>query len=83
MTLWIMMLDNHTKFGDKIFCDSEDIIKTFTDILTFCCDLDIEHTNPVFPEEIPAYDAVLSNQDWLQMDQQFRWYIRNSHILIV
>ena len=27
MTLWFMMLHHHTKFGNKIFCDSEDIQK--------------------------------------------------------
>ena len=25
MTLWVMMLHHHTKFGNKMFCDSENI----------------------------------------------------------
>ena len=76
-----MMLHHHTKFGNKMFCDSEDIIQT--NILNPCCDLDLEHSNPIFPQNTPAYDAVLSNQVWLQTDQQFRRYNRNSHILIM
>ena len=27
-TLWLMMLHHHTKFGNKMFCDLEDIIQT-------------------------------------------------------
>ena len=27
MKLWLMMLQCHTKFGNKMFCDSEDIIQ--------------------------------------------------------
>ena len=57
--------------------------QTFTDILNLRCDLDLEHSNPIFPQDIPTYDAVLSNQVWLQTDQQFRRYSRSSHILIV
>ena len=30
-----------------------------------------------------AYDAVLSNYVLLQMEQQFRRYCRNSHILLI
>ena len=33
-----------------------------------------------FPQDSPAYDAVLSNQVWLQTDQKFRRYNRNSYI---
>ena len=57
-----MMLHHHTKFGNKMFCESEKIIQTFTNILNFRCDLDLERSNPTFPEDIRAYDAVLSNQ---------------------
>ena len=35
--------------------------QTFTDILNLCCDLDLEHSNPIFPKDTPAYDVVLSN----------------------
>ena len=57
--------------------------QTFTDILNLCCDLDLERSNPIFPQDTQAYDAVLSNQAWLQMDQQFRRYSKNSPNLIM
>ena len=44
--------------------------QTFTNILNLRCDLDFEHSSPIFPQDTPTYDAVLSNQVWLQMDQQ-------------
>ena len=63
-----------------MFYGSEHIILTFTNSLNLCCDLDLERSNPTFPEDIRAYDAVLSNQVWSQMDQQFRRYSENSQI---
>ena len=45
--------------------------QTFTDILNLCCDLDLENSNPIFCTTL-AYDAVLSNQVWLQTNQKFR-----------
>ena len=53
--------------------------------LTFwtCCDLDLQPSNPIFQQDTLAYDAVLANQVWLQMDPQFRRYSKNSHILII
>ena len=33
--------------------------QTFTDILNLCCDLDLEHSNPIFPQDTLAHDAVL------------------------
>ena len=56
---------------------------TFTDILNRRRDLDLEHSNSIFPQDTPAYVAVLSNQVWLQTDQQFRRYNWNSYILII
>ena len=32
--------------------------QTFTDILKFCCDLDLEHNNPISPKDTLAYDNV-------------------------
>ena len=81
--LWLMMLYNHTKFGNKMFCGSEDIIQTVINISNLQCDLDLECRNPNFPQDTPAYDAVLRNQVWLQMGPQFRRYSKNSHILII
>ena len=57
--------------------------QTFTEILNLCCDLDLKLSNPIFPLDTPAYDAVLSKQVWLQTDQQFRRYNRSSRILII
>ena len=56
---------------------------TFTDILNLHCDLDLERSKPIFQQDTPAYDAVLTNQVWLQTDQQFRKYGKNCHILII
>ena len=64
-----------------MFCGSEDIIWTSTNILNLRCDLDLERSNHVFPQDTPAYDDVLSNQVWLQTKQQFRRYSKYSHIL--
>ena len=50
----------------------------FTDILSLPCDLDFECSNPIFAQDTPAYDAVLSIQVWLQTDQQFRKYHKNK-----
>ena len=36
-----------------------------------------------FTQDTLAYDAVLSNQVWLQRDQQFERYSRNIYILII
>ena len=57
--------------------------QNFTCILNLHCDLDLECSNPIFPQDTLAYDAVPPNQVWLQTDQQFRRYSKNSHILIV
>ena len=66
MSLWLMTLHNHTRFGNKIFCGSEVILWKFTTILNLSCDLDLEHSNHIFPQDTLASDAVLSNQVWLQ-----------------
>ena len=78
-----MMLHYHTRFGNKMFFGSEDIIQTFTDILNLCCGLELECSNPIFPHNTPAYNVILSNQVWLQTDQQFRRYSKNSQIWII
>ena len=56
--------------------------QTVTNILNLCCDLDLERSNPIFPQDTQAYDAVQLSQVWLQTDQQSRRYSENSHILI-
>ena len=52
--------------------------QTFTDILNLHCDHDLEHINSIFPQDTPAYDALLSIQVWLQTNQQFRRYNKNK-----
>ena len=84
MTLWLMMLRHNTKLGIK--CSVIQKIssgQTFTDILNLRCDFDLERSNSIFPQDTQAYDAILWNKVWLQTDQQFRRYNRNSHILII
>ena len=78
MTLWLIMLHKNARFGDKVFC--VDIGQTFTNILNLCCDLKLGCSNLIFPQDTPAYDAVLWNEVWMQMDQQFRRYSKNSQI---
>ena len=56
-----MKLHDHTMFGNKMFCSSEDI-RTFVNILNLRCDLDLDRSNHIFPQDTPAYDAVLPNQ---------------------
>ena len=73
-TIWLIMMHHHTKFGSKRLCNSENTIWTFTDVLEFCCDLDLEHNNPVTKYNTLACDNVLSNQVWQQKDQQFKRY---------
>ena len=57
--------------------------QTFTDFFNLRCDLDLEGGNAISPQDAPAYDSLLSNQVWLQTNQQSRRYNRNSHILII
>ena len=47
--------------------------------LNLHCDLDLENSNLIFTQSIPAYDTALSSKMWLQKDQQFSRYGRNSH----
>ena len=84
-TLWLMMLYYQTKFGCKSTSSVEDTTEivifwlyksshnhTRFGILNFRCDLDIEHSNPIFPQDTPAYDAVIIYHVCWQTDQQFR-----------
>ena len=48
MTIQLMMLHHHTKFGNKMFCESENIIQTFMNMLNLHCDLDLECSYPTF-----------------------------------
>ena len=49
VTLWLILQHHHTKFGNKMFCGSEDNTgQIFTDIFNLRCDLDLERSNPIF-----------------------------------
>ena len=48
----------HTKVGNKMFGDLEDIIRINTDILTLCCDFDPECSNPIFPQDALACNSL-------------------------
>ena len=41
--------------------------QTFTNILNLSCYLDLERSNLIFQQDTLAYDAVLSNEVWLQI----------------
>ena len=56
--------------------------QTFINKLKLYCDFDIEYSHPIFAQDTLVYDVVLSNQVWLQTDQLFRRYSRNSLIFI-
>ena len=74
---WLMMLHHHTIFGNKIFCDSENIIRIKIQLHY------LKSSNLLFPQNTLAYDDVLSDQVWLPRNQQFRKYSTKSHILII
>ena len=62
MTLWLIMLNHHTMFGNKCFVVHKiSLGQIFTDILNLHCDLDLERSNPILPQDTLAYNAVLPN----------------------
>ena len=84
MTIWLMAMHYHTKFGSKNLSDSEDI---WTNIHQHFKMLLWPWTNnPISPYptiQFLAYDNVLSTQVWWQKDQQFRRYSKKCHVLII
>ena len=44
-TIWLILTHHNTKFGTKKFCNLENIIWTFSDILKFCSDTTIQFLN--------------------------------------
>ena len=74
MTLWLMILHHYSKFDNKIFCGSEDII--WTNIHWHFeprRDLDLERSNPIFPHNTPPHDTS-PYQVWLKMVPWFKRY---------
>ena len=43
-----MMLHYHTRFGNKIFCGSEDVEESYFDHMSPRCDLDLEDSKQFF-----------------------------------
>ena len=76
-----MMIYHNTKFDNKMFGSLEYIIWTNTDILTLHCDLALECSTLIFPQDTLSYDRLSLDHIWLPKNQQFRRY--SSHILIV
>ena len=74
------MLHHNTRFGNKMFGGLENTW-TSINILTLCCDLDPECSNPFFffSQDVLAYNDVSSDQVWLLMNQQLRKYSRKSY----
>ena len=58
------MTHRYTKFGSNRFSDSEKILWTNIDILKFCCNLDLKHTNPISPVVKLVSCFVLSHLDY-------------------
>ena len=54
----------------------------FTDIFNLRCDLDLERSDPIFPQDTLAYNVVLRNLSLVAKGPAVR-YSRNSHILII
>ena len=62
VTLWLILQHHHTMFGNKMFVVNKiSSGQIFTDILNLRCDLDLERSNPILPQDTLAYNAVLPN----------------------
>ena len=83
MTLQLIRIYHHTKFGYKSSKGSGDTVQTKIchwhlkpSLSTWPC---IHQSN--FSLDTPAYDVEPSNQVWLQTDHTYRKYSQNIHIL--
>ena len=77
--LWIV--SHHTFLGCQEISGTEDTRSTkIKKKLNLYCDLDLENNNLIITQSTPAYGDVPANYIWLQKDQQFSRYGRNSHI---
>ena len=66
MTLWILIIYHHTRFGYKTFSGSKDIVWTNIKHFNRCCDRDLDHSNQFFSHDISAYGDLPSDNVWLQ-----------------
>ena len=56
------MMHHHSKFGNKMFGSSEDIVQiNIHQHFDLHCDLDLEHSNQNFPQDTPAHDDLPSS----------------------
>ena len=82
MTLWPMVLHQHTKFGYKQFSSWEDIVQmnTHWNSEPFLQTRPWpQQSNPIFSQDNQVYDDAPSNQVKMQKNQQLRRYIRKSY----
>ena len=49
VTLQLTIMPQHTKFDNKRFSGSEEIVRAVTDILDLRYDLERKHSTPIFP----------------------------------
>ena len=88
ITLWLMTMHHHTKFGDYRFTASEDLVRTkFHWHLKFRLNTGIylfsSSSSSSFPQDTQAYNKISLNRAWLQKNQKFKRYSTSSHILII
>ena len=62
---WLMMMHHHTVWLQKGFLVQKiSSGQTFNQAMNLHCDLDLDHSEAMFPQNSPAYDAVPSNKVW-------------------
>ena len=84
MTLWLIIMHNHTKFGDKRFstyCTDKysltfwSFAQSYVDYISPHCDFDLEDSKPIFRMTLWfMHDNTLEYQVWSQRVEQFRRY---------
>ena len=79
MTLWLMMMHQTIKFGNKVFGSLVGIIWTTLTFWPFAVTLTLIAVFQFFSQDTLAYDGVSSDQVWLPRNQQFRRYSRKSY----
>ena len=59
MTLRLIMMHHNTKSGNKMFRGLKGIMWTNIKVLTLCCDLDFECSNPLPPQKKNFFHTTL------------------------
>ena len=68
MTLWLMMMHHNIKIGNTVFVGLKDIIWTNTDILTLCCDLDLENSKSTFLHDTLAHNTKFGDKMFVSLE---------------